>query len=334
MRKLVLAAVLLGVVLGGCDIKRDAIGEPDRMIVIADSTDWTETETVIRQVFAPQIPTPQPELWYDISRISPGRFSEFQSYKNLIILSLLREGSPSLQFIRNIFSRDLVEEMTEGNLTVAKKENPWRDEQLLLILTAPSREKLLSVLEDREAELRGYFDDKFVERQKEYLYSRYEQKKLERRLSEEYGWTMRIPRDWIIMHERPEEKFIWLGRHLPIRWLSVYWEESTEPVVLDSALAVDLRKMVGEEQYDSIRINPDYLHAERTTLDGRPAIRIRGIWEHEVKARGGPFLGYTYYDPDINRLYYLDAQVFAPGMSKLVFLRQLDIVLSTFQSGS
>jgi|GEM_PF-2273289 len=334
MRRFILLSVIFGmVVVISCDFQRDAIGEPDAMIVIADSVDWEQTQSLIQETFAPEVPTPRPEPWYDIQYVTPDKFTNFMIYRNIIILSLLREGSPSMRFINRRFSSSLVEKMQAGNLPVAKKEDPWRDNQMLLILTATSREQLATVLQERSEELRGYFDEMFIQRQREYLYGRYEQKGMQRRLASTYDWTIRVPRDWIIIHERPEENFFWLGRHLPIRWMSVYWEEFSNPVVLDSALAVDLRRTVGREQYGDVRVNTEYLEAAVTTLNGRRAIKIRGLWEHREEAKGGPFIGYAYYDPEMERLYYLDAQVFAPDMKKLVFLRRLDVILSTFRSG-
>jgi len=333
MRKLTVLLVILVLGFTSCGLKRDAIGEPDVLIVVADSTDWQRTRDLVQETFAQVIPTPQPEVWYNIRRISPDRFTQFMDYKSILILSLLRANSPSLQFVERVFSKDLVESLRSGEVNVAKKENPWRAQQLLAIVTAPGEPAFTHVIRQRGKEVRGYFDEMFNQRQRKYLFGRYEQKRLENRLEQTYNWMVRIPRDWVILEEWPNENFFWVGRHLPIRWLGVYWEQVDEPVNVDSTTALRLRQLVSQDKYGDIRTNTDYVQVEEMTLDGRPAVRLRGLWEHEIEAKGGPFTGAAYYDPELQRLYYIDGQLFAPDMKKLVYLRQMEIIIATFTSG-
>ena len=331
MRKRITVLLILGLMAAvSCEMKRDAIGEPDVLIVIADSTDWLLLEHQLRKAFAPEIATPQNETWYNIQHVLPKNAREFFDYKNILLVSLLREGSPSLNLIKKMFSEQLVHAMQNGEQPVALKRNQWRKEQLLMLLTALGVKPFDEIIEFRGDELRGYFDEVFVNRQKEYLYERYEQKKLAKRFQEEHNWSIRVPRDFIIIHERPDSNFVWLGRHLPIRWLSIYWESVDGQVSVDSASAFRMRKFIGENHYGDIATNPDFVETEQVTLSGRKAVKIRGIWEHTNEAKGGVFIGYLLYDSDSGRLYYLDGQIFAPGMKKLVYLRQLDIVLNTF----
>lgn len=334
MGKKIFSGIMIVLMAAGCSVKRDAVGEPTQMIVVADSTDWNAMDSLLNQVFAPMIPTPRPEPWYNLQRVEPSHFEQFMDYKNIIIFSLLRKDSPSRKFINRTFSESLVNAMESGEQTVALKHNPWRKDQLLLILTAPSFDEMQAVLEKRGSQLRGYFDDKLKARQKEYLYKRYEQKKIEKKLQKKYNWTFRVPRDWIVIHDRPDSNFYWIGRTLPIRWFSVYWEKVDSAVTVDSTIAVHLRQKVGEQMYGDISTNPKFLRVAHIVVDGQPAIRVRGVWAHTKEAKGGPFTGAAFYDPVTQRLFYIDGQVFAPDMNKLLYLRQEEIIISTFTSGS
>lgn len=334
MSKKILPILLLVVIAAGCSVKRDAVGEPDQLIVVADTSDWMQWKSQIQKVFAPMIPTPRPEPWYQIKRVPPADFDQFTAFRNIIIFSTLREESPSKQLIDRLFSRSLVSSMEAGEQPVATKTNPWRNSQFMLILTTPSKVEMETILTKRGDELRGYFDTEFNKRQTKYLYKRYEQVKLEKRFQHDYNWTFRVPRDWVIVHERPDSNFVWIGRNLPNRWFSVYWEKVDSSVVVDSALAVHLREKVATEQYKNISTNEDYLQTEYINIDGQPAVRLQGIWARTTEAKGGPFTGAAYYDPDTKRLFYLDGQVFAPDLKKLLYLRQEEIMVSTFTSGS
>ncbi len=333
MRKVYITLVISLLVAVSCGQKRNAIGDPDTVIVVADSADWLLVQEDVRGVFSEVIRTPQREEWYSIMRVPPARFTEFMDYKNILLLSLLREDSRSLGFIEQALADDIVESMKSGEVNVAKKDNPWRALQLLVIATAPNAEQFAQVMDQRGEEIRGYFDEMFDQRQMKYLYGRYEQERMSRRLQEDYLWSFRIPRDWVIIHERPEQNFFWIGRHLPIRWVSVYWENTDGPVPVDSTTAVRLRRTVASEQYGDVSSNAEFFQTEEITIDGQPAIRLRGLWSHDSEAKGGPFTGVTYYDPETQRLFYIDGQLFAPDLEKLVYLRQMEVISSTFHSG-
>lgn len=47
---------------------------------------------------------------------------------------------------------------------------------------------------------------------------------------------------------------------------------------------------------------------------------------------GGPFVNYTFYDQASDRIYMLDASVFAPGFDKLDFIRQMQAMAHTFRT--
>jgi hypothetical protein len=66
------------------------------------------------------------------------------------------------------------------------------------------------------------------------------------------------------------------------------------------------------------------------------ALRVTGLWQNQTAqagfAAGGPFRTYCFFDPGTKRLYMVDIAVFAPGMSKEPYLRQLDIIAHTFRT--
>lgn len=334
MRKMFLVVVLLFIAIAGCDAKRNAIGEPDLIIVVADSSDWNAVSDTIQSAIAPIIPTPRPEGWFNLRVVPPGQMSNYMDYKNILVVSLLKENSASMNLLDRMLSDDVLQSMQEGNQSVAKKENPWRAQQLLVIMAAPSVQQMVELAENRGREVRDYFDEAFNARQKKYLYGRNEQKEKAQEYMEAFGWSIRVPRDWITIKARPGSNFIWIGRHMPIRWLSVHWQDSPDLKMVDSTVAVEMRKTVAQELYGDIYTNPEYLDVEAVNWNGKDGIRIRGLWAHEREAKGGPFTGFVHYDNESKRLYYLDATIFAPDMEKMVFLRQMEIMMRTFQTES
>ncbi|MGE5411558.1 MAG: DUF4837 family protein, partial [Clostridiales bacterium] len=65
---------------------------------------------------------------------------------------------------------------------------------------------------------------------------------------------------------------------------------------------------------------------------GNYALAMQGLWEMSDKSMGGPFINYTLYDEKSKRIYMIDASIYAPNYVKKGLIRQLDILLQSFQT--
>jgi hypothetical protein len=66
-------------------------------------------------------------------------------------------------------------------------------------------------------------------------------------------------------------------------------------------------------------------------FQGRYAIQLDGVWENLKHNIGGPFRSYGFYDESDQRIYLVDYSVFAPGLKKWPFMRQLEAMARTFK---
>jgi hypothetical protein len=80
---------------------------------------------------------------------------------------------------------------------------------------------------------------------------------------------------------------------------------------------------------DTINIETEFI---TTKFYGQYAKRIRGIWKANNLTLGGSFISYVFVDNKTNRLYYLDGFVVSPGRNKREPLRELEVILKTFQT--
>jgi hypothetical protein len=60
------------------------------------------------------------------------------------------------------------------------------------------------------------------------------------------------------------------------------------------------------------------------------AVKLAGAWNSNAFAGGGPFESYFLADPEGKRVFCVDLLVFAPGMEKMAFFRQLRATAATF----
>jgi len=69
---------------------------------------------------------------------------------------------------------------------------------------------------------------------------------------------------------------------------------------------------------------------------GRPAYQIRAIWSNPPELQwpaAGPFVTRAVICPQQNRMYLLDAWLYAPGKDKYEYMIQLETILDSFQCG-
>jgi len=78
-------------------------------------------------------------------------------------------------------------------------------------------------------------------------------------------------------------------------------------------------------------VNPVY---EEVDFLGKRASKISGLWKNMKAVEGGPFISYSFYDEQNEKIYMLDFACFDPRhkSTKRSLLRQGDVILHTFQT--
>ena len=73
----------------------------------------------------------------------------------------------------------------------------------------------------------------------------------------------------------------------------------------------------------------------RLTGPGAGALEVRGAWETPEGSwpAAGPFIARAVRCPDQNRIYLMDAWLYAPGESKYEYVLQLETILDSFTCG-
>ncbi len=69
-----------------------------------------------------------------------------------------------------------------------------------------------------------------------------------------------------------------------------------------------------------------------TTLEGKYARKIKGLWKTNNLAMGGPFVGLSFVDESLNRIYYIEGFLYSPGKRQRELIRELETILKTFRT--
>ena len=323
-------------VWSGCMLKPEAVGSDHEVVVVVSSRIWDRCEESVRAIFERTVATPQREPVFTLRVVGPEDFDFYRKFRNVLILTPLSGEDETASLVNSLLSGPARAQILSGEAYVFQKKDIWAREQTLTVLTGPDEATLADTLEMKGDEIYEFVAAALDEHVKTWLYKKGEQKQLGEKLYRKYGWTIRVPQGYWVDREDPDRHFVFLRKSVPDRWLFVYWEEAESPDLLTEEWCLGTRAEIGSTFYGGDAIVGEYTRVERTTFNGREAHRITGLWQNDTPeagyAAGGPFYCYGFHDSHTKRLYLVDGAVFAPGMNKEPYLRQLDIIAHTFRT--
>jgi hypothetical protein len=317
-----------------------ATGQEDEIIVFADSTEFYELENSLLNVFGKIIYTPQPENLFLLTRKNIVDLEKYRNRKNLIFIAPLNSNSEVGKYINGMLSPDVKNLVNSDSISVINKYDLWARNQLLMILTAPTIEKLnQSILKEHE-NLLHHFQKISDTRLFQSLYNeRFERKDIEAKFLKNYGWMIYVQSDFYLALDKPEDNFVWLRRSPGTdmeRWIFVHWIENASPAMLNRDSIYSIRDRVTGKFYKSsddqsyVEISDDYKTTIEVNFLNRYALMTQGLWRMNDGSMGGPFTNYTFYDQPTKRLYMLDGSIYAPKYYKKKLIQQVDVILQSF----
>lgn len=307
-------------------------GDWNEIIVIADAPDWEIVASTLREIFEKSIRTPQSEKIFSIQHLLPSVFSQFKTQKNLIVLSSLQSEGSGSQMVRQMVSPDARRGVESGDYYVFIRKNELARDQMFMLLISNTPEELKNKLVENREFLFSTFYRWMAENTEQTMYEKGEQKELEHRLSENYGWSVRIQRSYVVSVEDTVNNFVWLRQFDPDRFFVVHWFSSKDGSELKEDWVIERRNWMGKTFLDSMSVEQMFLQVKPAEFNGRYAIHVQGLWKIDYLKVGGPFQTWAFYDEQSKRIYLVDISVYSPGKDKMPHLQQLIIMAQTFKT--
>ena len=347
-------------ILAGCegDFRPRAVGPEGEITVVMDSTHWTgEPGETLRNNVTPWIETlPVSERYFDIRHIelSERTFERIKDTKNVIIASALTDSTNETTFLRRRLSDEAEQAILDGQRAVVPNPNLWRRSQRIYYVAAATPENLAQTFRSQGSDIRGTFKEVTLQRMEQEMYETERQTGLEDTLMNRHNFAVNVRHDFQIAVDTTTatEGFVWLRRVLSKtrREFFVYYAEDVGPDQITPEWIHATRDSLTQRHLrGNIQgfVNIDYrraLETEQLSFQDRYGFETRGLWfmatpeEGTNQLRpvggGGPFVNYTFYDRETDRVYMLDGSVFAPEHDKLPFLRHMEVMARTFRTAA
>jgi hypothetical protein len=314
-------------VICGCG-KPTAGGSIREVRLLCDGREWEQIGSRLRAAVQTPIHTVEPETVFSLVRVAARDFQSERLAANIFLVAALDSPDSVGQILRKLLPTETQEAVRRGEELLFAERDLWAAEQQVTILTAPDLASLDDFVGRGGAFVFETLYKRLVSRAVERAYFRGGNEGLRDSLAEQYGWSLLLPRPWEMVAPE-EESAVYFFKNEPFRHLMVYWEAADPaPMAPDSCLA--LRERLVWRHYDEDQVDRDRTTAEASTFQGRPCVKLSGVWQNEKHVTGGAFRSYCFECPAQKRLYLVDLNVFAPGKEKFPYLAQLEGIAASF----
>ncbi len=273
-------------------------GKPYEVLVLGTDTAAVNT---MRDVLTALTETalPQPEPSFDVSVVYGEIDASTQYARSIVVVTAdsTRFTQPSIRYEKNVYARP----------------------QMIIYATTPTARQLKTFLKGKGSEaIAELLNRAEINRQISHLRTHYSMKALE--LTEkQFGYRIHAPED--MLASKSGKDFLWLSNNANSGMQNICLFYSNN---IDSVLQVNIK---GEK--DNMYMKTVTTSLIKSHADGRDI--IRGLWEMEGDAMGGPFVAHCWKDSVTGKMMTALAFAYAPETKKRNKIKQLEAVLYTIK---
>ncbi len=326
--------------------QHDAMGEIGDVAVLTDQMTWGMYNTLIDSIFGRDLPgMAGQEPFFVIRNSDESNFDGFYK-KNYNLFIFLQRNR--WQVMKSLFDPSMQEKIeskfSPTGLVVFKAQNVWAQPQEVHFVLTPNAEIMEQTLRNKRAS----FMIQALETESRTTISSLIDKHPERdnmreSMLEEYGYAIQKPVTYQVSLESDE--CFGISRYINAKKLGVYIyeepyekeEQFSQSYIIGRRNEILGKHLQGSDRPDSIPtfMSTDSMNVKlfrrQFELNGLYAVETRGWWEMTNDFMAGPFVNYTILSTKQNKVISIDCNVFAPGHDKNRLLRQLELIVSTFE---
>lgn len=324
IKVLAIGLLSLLIFLTSCDdyIKKNgiprSIGNTSEVLVVLQNDEQWEGmigDTIKTYISEQQYGLMQAEPIFDVAHITINNFSEmFKKHRNLLIISIDKNAT---------------------EVTVETSENKWAAPQRIIKMITPSSRMLAAEFHKYSNKIIDGFNDAERERILN-VFRPTSRNKARTAVIKTHNIDLTIPQGFYVAKTEPG--FMWLRKEVTdfsqgiVIISEPYMNEAQfSPQSIIARTNRDIAQYIPGPTEDSyMAIDEEYIPARETLIDDFPfdyTVEMRGAWNVENDFMGGPFISYTFTNPESSEIITLMGYVYHPNKKKRNLLRQLEAIL-------
>jgi hypothetical protein len=331
MRKLAFSALTILAATTACSSSTPSYGDFNSIIAVMAPSVWDQVGDDVYDALEPTIKIVGTERTFTVTYQNPNdkEWHNLRRFRQLLLV-----GTAADPWIQEALPR------VRGDVTgpgLYHAFDVWaRDQQVTVILAEPGHEA--EAVRAHLAEINQSLDQQFRAYARARMFLSGTDSALADTLARTAGFRLTLPDVYRWQHQDSIYSFrndnpdpAELIRQITVTWRSPIPTSMTSDEVL--AWRADVAQTYGEPQ------DVDLSQADTSTFDfqGRPAFQVQALWKNPPQLdwpAAGPFITRTVVCPQQDRMYLLDAWLYAPGKEKYEYMIQLQTILDSFRCGA
>ena len=294
----------------------ESSGKINDLAVVVDNDLWEGAigEGIRDVLAAPVHGLNQDEPLFQLSQMSPSVFTGFAK-SGRIVLKIEKGSKADVKIAKDVFARPqklvVVSGMTDAEIVTELKENA---------------ERIVSSLKSEEIK----------ERQRRTKISLHKNNSIKENL----GVSIEFPSAYRIAKE--DKNFYWIRKDITTGTTNIMlYELPYESIKENDSLVnqiIRMRDSIGEVYIPGptdgsfmITENDYTPFLAKTTIDDKPAIETKGLWDVKNAFMSGPFVNYIIDDQVNNRLLVVEGFAFAPSVAKRDYMFELESIIKSIK---
>lgn len=312
-----------------------AYGDANAVIVVATQDTWSAVQDSVYAVLSPDVFTLRNERTFRVTFQEPAgvEWQRLRKFKEELLI-----GSPEDPWIAEALATldDSVSYVVPG---VVEATDVWAKNQILTLLLVDSGQDIPSQVYPLLEEIHTELDTRFREGAIRRMFVSGPKENLSDSLRQHAGFDITVPDVYRWTHA---DSFYTFRNDNPdpselIREFVVTWRTPI-PTTLDTDSLMDWKEAVSQEVYAyPQQVKREDLRTRRMMMGEMAISEVRGAWSNPPESTwpaAGPFIFWSVACPEQDRMYYLDAWLYAPGKDKWEYILQLEAIMGSFRCGS
>jgi hypothetical protein len=333
-RRPLLLATLALVALGasGCDQPR-AHGDEHAVVVGMSPELWDAMELEIENSVAPTIQVVRTERTFRVTHQDPQDATDWgnlRRFRNMVVA-----GAESDPWIADVLAARRGDAPPVTPPALIRVDNVWARGQTVSAVILPSTDDA-DGLREMLPQLATHLDEQYRAFARSRMFVSGVDTMLADSLGRNVGFRLTLPRvyrysvqDDVFRFRNDNPSPSELIREIGLTWVSPIPEELPGREELQSWRA----SFAAAHYADAQVLDTTLVSLREVEHGGARGVEFQAAWASPPDAwpAGGPFLTRAVACPEQNRLYFLDAWLYAPARSKYEYLIQLETILDSFE---
>lgn len=291
-------------------------GRPYEVLVVADDKCWNNPDSALFHVLDTDVPgLPQPERSFRISRVRPEYFDR------------------STRLFRNIIIADIQDIYTQTKFKYTR--DAYSSPQMIMTIQSPNQEEFAEYVSKNGQVIIDFFTRAEMNREVKLLEKKHNDV-LSAKVQSFFDCDIWMPVE--LASYKVGQQFLWASSNLNDLNFVIYTYPYTSKGTFTKAYFIEKRDSVMKANIPGVKegmymVTADsiFVEARNIAVQGDYAYEVRGLWEMENDAMGGPFVSHVRVDRTNGRIVVVEGFVYNPGKLKRDQIRKLNAALYTLK---